>query len=283
MNYRHEFHAGNFADVLKHVFLTRILLYLQRKDKPFRYIDTHAGAGLYDLNGPEAARSNEAPDGIGRLLDARDLGAAAELLEPYLAAVRATGAPNLYPGSPVIAQKFLRASDKAIFCEMLPEAAKGLRRSLGRDYRVKTVEIDGYQGLKAFTPPPERRGLALIDPPYERRDEYERVFDALGSALHKWAGGIFMIWQPVKEPDVVESFCRAVALAAPGALRIDLQVETPAPGKPLARTGLIIVNPPYVLEEEASIILPALTRVLARGPEEQFSLEHFGAQKVPSS
>jgi len=282
MNYRHEFHAGNFADVLKHVFLTRILLYLCRKDKPFRYIDTHAGAGLYDLNGPEASRSNEARDGIGRLLDA-DLGAATELLEPFLAAVRAAGAPNLYPGSPVIAQKFLRASDKAIFCEMLPEAAKALRHSLGRDSRVKTLEIDGYRGLKAFTPPPERRGLALIDPPYERRDEYERIFDTLDRALNKWAGGIFMIWQPVKEPDVVESFCRAVALAAPGALRVDLQVETPAPGKPLARTGLVIVNPPYVLEQEAQIILPALTRILARGPGAEFLLEHFGAEKVPSS
>jgi len=283
MNYRHEFHAGNFADVLKHVFLTRILLYLQRKDKPFRYIDTHAGAGLYDLDGPEAARSNEARDGIGRLLDAPDLGAAAELLEPYLAAVRATGAPNLYPGSPVTAQKFLRACDKAIFCEMLPEAAQGLRRSLGLDYRVKTVEIDGYQGLKAFTPPPERRGMALIDPPYERRDEYERIFDTLGAALDRWAGGIFMIWQPVKEQDVVESFCRAVAASAPGALRVDLQVETPAPGKPLARTGLIILNPPYVLEEEAQIILPALTRILARGSGAEFSLENYGGKKVSSS
>jgi 23S rRNA (adenine2030-N6)-methyltransferase len=309
MNYRHEFHAGNFADVLKHIFLTRILLYLCRKDKPFRYIDTHAGAGLYDLNGPEAARSNEARDGIGRLLDA-DLGAAAELLEPFLAAVRAAGAPNFYPGSPVIAQKFLRASDKAIFCEMLPEAAKDLRRSLkaysseenvikqetgapirfdrigkgsSHDYRVKTIEIDGYQGLKAFTPPPERRGLALIDPPYERRDEYERIFDTLREALNKWAGGIFMIWQPVKEPEVVEAFCRAVAAAAPGALRIDLQVETPAPGKPLARTGLVIVNPPYVLEEEARIILPVLTRILARGPGAEFSLQHFGGAKVSSS
>jgi 23S rRNA (adenine2030-N6)-methyltransferase len=276
MNYRHEFHAGNFADVLKHVFLTRILLYLRAKEKPFRYIDTHAGAGLYDLTGPEAARSNEARDGVGRLLDA-DLGAAAELLEPWLAAVRAAGAPQFYPGSPLIAQKFLRAGDKAIFCETLPEAASNLRRALNRDIRTKCVEIDGYRGLKAFVPPPERRGLVLIDPPYERRDEYERAFDTLEAALGKWAGGIFMIWQPVKEPEVVDSFCRAVAALAPTSLRIDLQVETPAAGKPLARTGLVIVNPPYVLEEEASIILPVLTRRMARGPGAEFWLEQFSA------
>jgi 23S rRNA (adenine2030-N6)-methyltransferase len=286
MNYRHEFHAGNFADVLKHVFLTRILLYLQAKEKPFRYIDTHAGAGLYDLTGPEAARMSEARDGVGRLLDA-DLGAAAELLEPWLAAVRAAGAPQFYPGSPLIAQKFLRAGDKAIFCELLPEAGKDLRRALNRDARAKFVEIDGYQGLKAFVPPPERRGLVLIDPPYERRDEFERVFDTLRLALGKWAGGIFMIWQPVKEKDVVDSFCGAVAALAPGSLRIDLQVETPAPAnpaeprKPLARTGLVIVNPPYVLEEEARIILPVLTRLMARGPGAAFLLEAMEAKGVP--
>jgi 23S rRNA (adenine2030-N6)-methyltransferase len=273
--------------VLKHVFLTRILLYLHGKEKPFRYIDTHAGAGLYDLTGPEAARSNEAADGVGRLLDAPDLGAAADLLEPYLAAVRAAGAPQFYPGSPLIAQKFLRAGDKAIFCELLPDAGKQLRRSLNRDIRAKFVEIDGYQGLKAFVPPPERRGLVLIDPPYERRDEYERVFDTLRAALGKWPGGIFMIWQPVKEKDVVDSFCRAVAALAPGSLRIDLQVETPAPAnpaeprKPLARTGLVIVNPPYVLEEEARIILPVLTRLMARGPGAAFLLEAMEAKGVP--
>jgi 23S rRNA (adenine2030-N6)-methyltransferase len=273
VNYRHEFHAGNFADVLKHVFLTRILLYLRRKDKPFRYIDTHAGAGLYDLTGPEAARSGEARDGVLRLLDGADLGPAAELLEPYLAAVRAAGAPQFYPGSPMIAQHLLRPGDKAILCEVLPEAGQSLRRALRRDLRAKTIEIDGYMGLKAFTPPPERRGLALIDPPFERRDEYERIFDTLGASLKKWPDGVFMIWQPVKAPDVVEAFCRAIGALAHDSLRIELQVETPAPEKPLARSGLIVVNPPYVLEEEAKIILPALTSILARGPGAAFSIE----------
>ena len=212
MNYRHEFHAGNFADVLKHVFLTRILLYLQRKEKPFRYLDTHAGAGLFDLHGPEAARSGESRDGIGRLLAAGSAlpEPAAALLAPYLAAVKAAGAPQFYPGSPLIAKNLLRPRDKAIFCETLPDAARGLRRALGRDERAKAIEIDGYTGCKAYLPPPERRGLVLIDPPFERRDEYERVFDTLETSLRKWPGGIFMIWQPVKERELVESFCAAV-------------------------------------------------------------------------
>jgi 23S rRNA (adenine2030-N6)-methyltransferase len=276
MNYRHEFHAGNFADVLKHAALTRALLYLRRKDKPFRVIDTHAGAGLYDLAGPEAARSNEARDGILRLLDEAVPGAAGELLAPYLEAVRAAGAPQFYPGSPLIARAMMRQQDRAAFCELLPQAAHDLRRALGRDARVKAIEIDGYTALKAYVPPTERRGLVLIDPPFERRDEYERAFDSLQAALRKWPGGTYMVWQPVKEPDVAEAFCRAIAAEAPDCLRVDLQVEAPQPGRPLARTGLLIVNPPYVLEQELQILLPALTLLLARGPGAEFFVKRYG-------
>ncbi len=276
MNYRHEFHAGNFADVLKHVVLVRALLYLRRKDKPFRIIDTHAGAGIYDLAGPEALRSGEARDGILRLLDA-DPGEAGALLAPYLDIVRTAGAPRLYPGSPKIAQALLRPQDRALFCELLPEAAQRLRRSLGRDERVKTIEIDGYSGLKAYVPPVERRGLVLVDPPFERRDEYERMFDSLAVALRRWPGGTFMIWQPVKEREIADAFCQAIAAEAPDWLRIDLQVETPTIGRPLARTGLMIVNPPYVLEDEMKILAPALARLLARGPGAECLIERGGA------
>ena len=272
MNYRHEFHAGNFADVLKHVFLTRILLYLQRKETPFRYLDTHAGAGLFDLQGPQAARSGESRDGIGRLLAAEIAEPASGLLAPYLSAVRAVG-PQFYPGSPLIAKSLLRTQDKAIFCEALPAAARTLRRTIGRDLRAKAIEIDGYTGLKAYVPPPERRGLVLIDPPFERRDEYERIFDTLGAASKKWPGGIYMIWQPVKEPGLVDDFCQAIAGLGRETLRADLQVEAPAPGKPLARTGLIVVNPPFVLEAEAQVLLPVLTTILARGSGAEFRLD----------
>lgn len=280
MNYRHEFHAGNFADVLKHALLVRTLLYLRRKDKAFRYIDTHSGAGLYDLSGPEAQRSGEARDGVDRLRAASLSPAAAELLTPYLDSV---GAGPLYPGSPKIAQSFLRPQDKALCCELLPQAAADLHRTLGRDARVKVIERDGYQGLNAFVPPPERRGLVLIDPPFERRDDYERAFDSLAAALKKWPGGTFMIWQPVKEPDIADAFCREIGGLAEG-LRIDLQVR--ASGQGLGRTGVVVVNPPYVLEEEASVLLPELTRLLAQDETARFWLEPLGlrrdAPKVPS-
>ncbi|MCW2317554.1 23S rRNA (adenine2030-N6)-methyltransferase [Rhodoblastus acidophilus] len=280
MNYRHEFHAGNFADVLKHALLVRTLLYLRRKDKAFRFIDTHSGAGLYDLSGSEAQRSGEARDGIDRLRAAALSPAAAELLAPYLESV---GAGPLYPGSPKIAQRLLRPQDKALCCELLPQAAAALRRALGRDARVKVIERDGYEGLNAFIPPPERRGLVLIDPPFERRDDYERAFDSVAAALKKWPGGTFMIWQPVKEPEIADAFCREIGGLAEG-LRIDLQAR--APGKGLGRTGLVVVNPPYVLEEEASVLLPELTRLLAQDGTARFWLEPFGkktdASKVPS-
>jgi 23S rRNA (adenine2030-N6)-methyltransferase len=274
MNYRHEFHAGNFADVLKHVFLTRALLHLRRKDKPFRYIDTHAGAGLYDLEGPEAMRSGEAREGVLRLLEGADLGPAAEWLAPYLDLVRAAGAPKFYPGSPLIAKSLLRKQDKALLCEMLPQAAKDLRANLAWDARIKLLEIDGYQGLGAFLPPPERRGLVLIDPPYERRDEYERIFAVLRDALKKWPSGIFMIWLPVKESAVVEAFSSAVATLAPKFLCVDLCVEKPAPGRSLAQTGLVVVNPPFGLAEEAERFMPVLTRILARGEGAECAVQH---------
>jgi 23S rRNA (adenine2030-N6)-methyltransferase len=277
MNYRHDFHAGNFADVLKHAALTRVLLYLRRKEKPFRVIDTHAGAGLYDLAGPEATRSQEARDGVLRLLDGIKPGPAADLLAPWLDIVRAAGAPALYPGSPLVVQALLRPQDRAVFCELLPQAAQGLRQALGRDARVKAIEIDGFTGLKAYVPPPQRRGLVLIDPPFERRDEYERMFDALAGALKKWPGGTYMIWQPVKEPDVAEAFCRAVGALSPDCLRLDLQVETPQAGRPLARTGLLVVNQPYALEQEMTVLLPALAERLARGAGAEFSLTRYGS------
>ncbi len=279
MNYRHAFHAGNFADVLKHAVLARILLYLRRKDTAVRFIDTHSGAGIYDLDGPEAERSGEARDGVDRLRAAELPAPAAELLAPYLEAVRATGAENLYPGSPKIALHLLRPQDRALFCELLPQALTDLRRVSSSDRRAKAIGIDGYQGLNAFVPPPEKRGLVLIDPPFERRDEYERCYEALAKALAKWPGGIFMVWQPVKEPEIADSFCQAVGSLGE-ALRIDLQVATP--GKGMTRTGLVVVNPPYVLEQEMRVLLPVLTQILARDDGAKFWLQRFGQAEVPS-
>src|SRR5262249_59202744 len=174
MNYRHAFHAGNFADVIKHIVLVRILLYLQEKDAAFRVIDTHAGAGRYDLTGEEAERSGEWRTGIARIMQARFSKDALPLIKPYLDIVRAFNPHNsevtTYPGSPLIARALLRPQDRLTACELEPVARKALIEALRRDTQARVVDLDGWMALPAFVPPNERRGLVLIDPPYEQKD-----------------------------------------------------------------------------------------------------------------
>lgn len=268
MNYRHDFHAGNFADVFKHIFLTRALLYLGGKPAAFRYLETHAGSGLYDLSGPEAERTSEWRGGIGRLAAMQPPPEGGELIAPYLA----VALPLLealkprYPGSPAIARALLRPSDRIIFCELHPQARQALRGFLGKDRRAKLIEIDGYAGLKAFLPPVERRGLILIDPPFEDVGEFDRLAGALESGWRKWADGVYMVWYPVKDHSQVEAFARRLKESGiRSMLRLELQIDAAASRRSLTRCGLIIINPPFRLEAEAKIILPWLSRCLAIG------------------
>lgn len=276
MNYRHGFHAGNFADVFKHALLARLLLYLTRKDAAFRVIDTHAGEGAYDLSAEEAERTLEWRSGVGRLADLSEADATTrDLLGPYLDAVGpcdAEGRPALYPGSPLIAARLMRPQDRAIFCELRPDAFAALRYRFGRDARVKTIHIDGYTGLSAYVPPKERRGLVLIDPPFERTDEFEAMFSAFLAAYQKWPTGVYALWHPSKdalaERRFLESFARE---GVKRALRLSLAVASGGEG--LRRTGLVVVNPPFVFEEEARRILAFLTLKLAQGPGAGFLVE----------
>jgi 23S rRNA (adenine2030-N6)-methyltransferase len=272
MNYRHAFHAGNFADVMKHAILARILVYLMRKDAPLRFIDTHAGAGRYDLQSAEARRSPEWRDGIGRLLEASPPAPVAALLEPYLAAVGvndASGAPASYPGSPAIAQALLRPQDRIALCEAEPEEREKLVAALGRDARLSIVGTDGYVALNAYVPPKERRGVALIDPPFEQPAEAERVEQALARALRKWPGGTYLAWRPIREARADAHFLNSVAaLGAPNILSLELDVGPGPPGahgqKPLGAAGLVVVNPPHTLVEEARALMPWLAALLGR-------------------
>jgi 23S rRNA (adenine2030-N6)-methyltransferase len=201
MNYQHAFHAGNFADVHKHIVLTRILEYLRQNPAAFRVIDTHAGAGRYDLLGPQAGRSGEWRDGIGRLLGASLSHAgktdpAQALLSPYLdlvAALNPGGTVRFYPGSPLIVKALLRRQDRLIACELEPSAAASLQTALRGDPRVKTLAMDGWMALFANVPPRERRGLILIDPPYEENVEFARLPDALAQAYRKWPTGVYLL------------------------------------------------------------------------------------------
>jgi 23S rRNA (adenine2030-N6)-methyltransferase len=273
LNYRHAFHAGNFADVLKHAVLARVLIYLSRKESPFRFIDTHAGAGRYDVASEEATRSPEWRDGIARVLAARPPAPVAELLRPYLKAVGphdSEGRPPLYPGSPAIAQALMRPQDRIALCEANQHEREALIAALGRDPRLSIVGTDGYVALNAYLPPKERRGLVLIDPPFEAPGEASAVERALERALRKWPAGAYIAWRPIREARADSRFLNAVAaLGAPNILRLELDVGPGRAGAhgqaPLARAGLLVVNPPHTLAGEARALLPWLADVLGRG------------------
>jgi 23S rRNA (adenine2030-N6)-methyltransferase len=269
MNYRHAFHAGGPADVVKHAVLTRILVHLRDKPAAFRVIDTHAGAGLYDLRGPEATRSPEWRDGIGRLNSASIDGEARALLAPYLDAVAAlnpSGELATYPGSPVLARALLRSQDRLIACEIEPAAAAALDHNLGRGRRAKAVAIDGWAALNAYLPPPERRGVILIDPPFEAMDEFSRLAQAVEAAHRKWPTGIFLVWYPTKgrqDSDVLAKRLRRSAIAK--MLRVEVDFALQREPERLAGCGLIVINPPWKLADELGVLLPPLAKVFAGG------------------
>jgi 23S rRNA (adenine2030-N6)-methyltransferase len=282
MNYRHAFHAGGFADVIKHIVLVRILLYLQEKPAAFRVIDTHAGAGVYDLAAEEAQRGGEWLTGIARIMQARFSEQGAPLLRPYLDIVRAFNSRNelkAYPGSPLIARALLRPQDRLTACELEPNARKHLIDVLRRDPQGRVVDLDGWLALAAFVPPNERRGLVLIDPPFEAKDEFERLAAGFAAAFEKWPTGIYLIWYPAKSRRATDQLARQVAETAASArppgtcLRLEFSVAPQSPDSPLASTGLLIVNPPWTLQGELKTILPELEKPLGRGGAGRFRLE----------
>lgn len=262
MNYRHGYHAGNFADVFKHAVLARVLTLMSAKEAPYRVIDTHAGAGRYDLDGKNAQATGEANNGIRKLLGNLPQGAALELLQPYLHAVEKC-APA-YPGSPLIVQTLARAQDAMVFCELHPEEFALLEKSIGRDRRAKTLALDGWIALKSLLPPKERRGVILIDPPYEDPAEFKRVADGLEEAVRRFATGIYLIWYPLKNRhDTDAAIRRIVRAAAKPALKLEFEIEKRQAEGPLHATGMLLINPPWKLKEECELILPALHQSLA--------------------
>ena len=278
MNYSHAFHAGNFADVVKHVVLVRILQHLAKKPTPFRVIDTHAGSGLYDLAGDEATRTGEWREGVGRLGSIDPATEAGALLAPYRALIDADVAALRYPGSPLLAQRLLRDADRAIFCETQAPVRQRLARALGRDRRAKILEIDGWTALGACVPPPERRGLALADPPFEATDEFSRMAGAFANAFRKWRTGIYLLWYPVKSFERRDAFWTALAATgAPELLRIEFGIAPVDSAGGLTRTGLAVANPPFMLADEMRIVLPGLAQALGRDGAATWSVETLGS------
>ncbi|TDR88077.1 23S rRNA (adenine(2030)-N(6))-methyltransferase RlmJ [Enterovirga rhinocerotis] len=269
MNYRHAFHAGNFADVMKHVLLVRMLVHLQKKPAAFRTIDTHAGIGLYDLDGDEAARTGEWIEGVGRMEEpfAPDVEA---LLAPWrslLQAVRARHGTSAYAGSPAIVRELLRPQDQAVLVEKHPADADSLRARYNDVRNIKVLHLDGWTALGSLIPPKERRGLVLIDPPFEEPGELARAAERLAKASRRWPTGLFALWYPIKVERDVDAVARTLSqiLTRP-AVRLELLVDR-ADGTRLAGSGLVVVNPPWTLPAEASLILPALAARLGRSAD----------------
>jgi 23S rRNA (adenine2030-N6)-methyltransferase len=272
MNYRHAYHAGNFADVLKHVVLALVIEYMKRKEAPFRVIDVHAGAGRYALTSAEAGKTGEWLGGVGRLLgpDARPLPPdVARHLQPYLEAVRkenAGAALEVYPGSPVVALQMMRAQDTLIANELHPEERAQLKAAIGGDRRAKLMALDAWVALKSLLPPKERRGIVLIDPPFEEARELDRMVEGLTQGLQRFATGIYLAWYPIKDLKPVARFHASLAaLGLPELMRIELLIQRPSDPERLNGCGLIVANPPYTLEGELAAILPDLSRRLAAG------------------
>jgi 23S rRNA (adenine2030-N6)-methyltransferase len=267
MNYRHIYHAGNFADVLKHAVLAMLIRYLQKKEGAFRVLDTHAGIGLYDLSSVEAQKTGEWQTGIGKLIDAKLPEPAAALLEPYLSAVRALnpkGGLTKYPGSPALARALFRPQDRLSAIELHPDDSRALARLFEGDHQVRVTELNGWLTLNAHLPPKEKRGLVLIDPPFEEEGEYDRLVKGLAQGYRRFRGGTFCLWYPMKKGAPIADFHQALKdLEIPKMLCAELTVMSDRETAGLNGSGLIIVNPPYTLKDELQVLLPALKEKLA--------------------
>ena len=281
MNYRHAFHAGGFADVIKHIVLVRILVYLQEKPAAFRVIDTHAGAGRYDLESEQARRGGAWLTGIARIMQSRFSETTLPLVTPYLDIVRAFNpqpALTAYPGSPLIARALLRPQDRLTACEVEPNARKDLIDALRRDAQARVVDLDGWTALSAFVPPNERRGLVLIDPPFEAKDEFERMATGFAEAFVKWPTGVYLLWYPAKSRRATDGLAQRVGeiagTTAGGGkcLRLEFSVAPQTAGAALASAGVLVVNPPWTLADELKAILPELEKPLGQGGAGRFKL-----------
>lgn len=282
MNYRHAYHAGNFADVVKHVVLSLLLDYLKQKDKAFRVIDTHAGIGRYDLSSTEAQKTGEWQGGIGRLIDAPLDKSAAALLAPYLEAVRSLnpdGGVRKYPGSPLIARHLMRKQDRLSAIELHGDDAARLKTLFAGDFQTRVIELDGWLALGAHLPPKEKRGLVLIDPPFEEAGEFDRLVDGMQRAHKRWPGGIYALWYPIKDRKAIIAFRKALKQSGVAKL-LDIEFEIrPASRDPsLDGSGMVVVNPPFTLERDLRIVLPALHTLLAVEKPAHWSLEWLAGE-----
>ncbi len=276
MNYRHAYHAGNHADVLKHAVLARILDHMKKKAKPFRVIDAHAGIGLYDLAGIEAGKTGEWEGGIGKM-EAPFAPDVEALLQSYREVIRALnpqGGLRLYPGSPELALRLMRGEDRMIAHRLHPQDALPLERHPLNDQREDVTSMDAETCLKAKLPPPERRAVVLIDPPYEIRNEAEKTVRMVAQGLRRFAQGIYVVWYPLKADNTAETVLTGIAqLGLPATLKVELRVREAFSAGGLAGSGVLILNTPWKLDKELRLLVSALAQRLGLGNWGQGSVE----------
>ncbi|WP_182419400.1 23S rRNA (adenine(2030)-N(6))-methyltransferase RlmJ [Bartonella sp. HY038] len=271
MNYRHIYHAGNFADVFKHIIVTRIIEYLKKKDQAFRVLDTHAGIGLYKLSDDRAQKTGEWRDGIGRIIN-KDIDPDIEsLLKPWLDIIaelnNQQSTLQKYPGSPMLIRKLLRQKDRLTAIELHPDDYRILKSHFDGDFQTKIINLNGWLALGSQLPPKEKRGLVLVDPPFELEGEFERLVDGLVRANKRFSHGIYAFWYPVKNFNSVNKFCNQLyETGIPKILRLELHIRKQSSIASLDGTGMIIVNPPYTLENEVKLLGPFLVDSLGCGP-----------------
>ncbi|MDE2091715.1 MAG: 23S rRNA (adenine(2030)-N(6))-methyltransferase RlmJ [Gammaproteobacteria bacterium] len=269
MNYRHEFHAGNFADVMKHALLVILLQALNRKPSAWCYFDTHAGAGCYDLKGKAALQTREASGGIGRLWPERSaaplpIQKLCEIVSGFNPELAPDTAPHFYPGSPCIAAALARTQDRLVLAELLPHEQRLLRVRFHGNPRVAVHARDGYEMLKALVPPSERRGLVCMDPPFEKPDEFDALIEALTTACARWSTGVYALWYPIKDADVIHRFYRRLlGSGLPPMLVTEFRVA-PAGTSLFTACGMLMVNPPWQCEADIDASLKYLVKALSQ-------------------
>ncbi len=276
LSYRHAFHAGNHADVLKHFVLSQVLEYFNQKNKPYWVIDTHAGAGMYQLNDPKAQKNGEYVDGIARLLAAPTLPPA---LQDFVDMINSFNAPNTlehYPGSPSIAHYHARKSEKLRFFELHPQDLVLLEAHFARDKKqVKIQQLDGFIGLKSCLPPSAKRAVTLIDPPYELKSDYEAVVKSIQESLKRFATGTYLIWYPLLPQAAPTTMLSALqSLGVSNWLNVTLTVQSPAQDFGMHGSGVFVINPPWKLPQQLSLCMPVLQSLLAQDEMSNFSLDY---------
>ncbi len=282
LNYRHAFHAGNFADVHKHALLTRLVESFKRKDKAFRVYDTHAGIGLYDLTSDAASRTGEAKAGIDLLM--ASAARAHPLLATYadvVAQVDSRAGHRAYPGSPMLIRRLLRPQDRLSAYELHPEDARKLASTFAGDVQVKAIHLDGWLALGAHLPPKEKRGMVLIDPPFEEAGEFRRIVDHLQKAVRRWAGGTFAVWYPIKRGSDVRQFHEILSASGiPDILALDLLREDYGAEEKLVGSGLVVINPPFGFVDEARTIMQVLLPVLSSSSTAHCGINVLAAERI---